>query len=450
MGFPKNFVWGAAAASYQVEGAAFEDGKGLSVWDMMSHWPGRTWEENHGDVSCDHYHHYQKDVDLMAEIGLQAYRLSISWPRVLPEGIGPVNKKGLDFYDKLIDALLAKKIEPWVTLFHWDYPYALFCRGGWLNPDSPDWFAEYSGVIADRLSDRVTHWMTQNEPQCFIGLGHQSGEHAPGLKLDFPQILQITHHALLAHGKSVQVLRGRAKAKPLIGAAPVGVALIPASDSKADIEAARKRMFSITEKHYWNNTWYADPMIFGRYPEDGLAVFGKAVPDFPATDMETICQPLDFYGANMYWSDPVRATEDGGSEVVPFPTGPAVTTMGWKVVPETLYWGPRFLYERYKLPIVVTENGIANMDWVHLDGKVHDPQRIDYLRRYLQQYRRAIEDGVEGKGYFNWSVIDNFEWAHGYRQRFGLIYVDYAIQKRILKVYAFWYQEVIRSNGSII
>jgi len=346
--------------------------------------------------------------------------------------------------------LLAKKIEPWVTLFHWDYPYALFCRGGWLNPDSPDWFAEYSGVIADRLSDRVTHWMTQNEPQCFIGLGHQSGEHAPGLKLDFPQILQSTHHALLAHGKSVQVLRSRAKAKPLIGAAPVGVALIPASDSKADIEAARKRMFSITEKHYWNNTWYADPMIFGRYPEDGLAVFGKAVPDFPATDMETICQPLDFYGANMYWSDPVRATEDGGSEVVPFPTGPAVTTMGWKVVPETLYWGPRFLYERYKLPIVVTENGIANMDWVHLDGKVHDPQRIDYLRRYLQQYRRAIEDGVEGKGYFNWSVIDNFEWAHGYRQRFGLIYVDYASQKRILKDSAFWYQEVIRSNGSII
>jgi beta-glucosidase len=266
----------------------------------------------------------------MAEIGLQAYRLSISWPRVLPEGIGAVNKKGLDFYDKLIDALLAKKIEPWVTLFHWDYPYALFCRGGWLNPDSPDWFAEYSGVIADRLSDRVTHWMTQNEPQCFIGLGHQSGEHAPGLKLDFPQILQITHHALLAHGKSVQVLRSRAKAKPLIGAAPVGVALIPASDSKADIEAARKRMFSITEKHYWNNTWYAAPMIFGRFPEDGLAFLARRSRlsgdryGRPSANLTTLMAPI------CIGLTPFVPLRTAAVKSCLFRPDPAVTTMGGK------------------------------------------------------------------------------------------------------------------------
>ncbi|MBN1541328.1 beta-glucosidase [candidate division KSB1 bacterium] len=450
MSFPKEFIWGAAAASYQVEGGAFSDGKGLSVWDMMSRWPGRTWENNSGDVSCDHYHRYEQDVALMAQIGLQAYRLSICWPRVLPQGIGKINEKGIDFYDRLVDSLLAHRIQPWVTLFHWDYPYELFCRGGWLNPESPDWFAEYARVIADRLSDRVTHWMTQNEPQCFIGLGHQDGYHAPGLKLDFPEILLATHHALLAHGKAVQVLRSRAKSTPTIGAAPVGVTLIPVSNSEADIQATRKRMFSISEKTYWTNTWYADPMILGCYPKDGLELFGKAVPNFRSSDFDIICQPLDFYGANMYHAERVRALPDGGSEIVPFDPGPAVTTMDWKIVPETLYWGPRFLYERYKLPIVVTENGMANIDWIHLDGQVHDPQRIDFLHRYLQQLQRAIDDGVDARGYFVWSIMDNFEWAFGYRQRFGLIYVDYTSQKRLLKDSALWYKEVIASNGNRI
>ena len=223
MNFPEKFVWGASTASYQIEGAASEDGKGLSVWDMMTRWDGKIFEGNTGAVSCDHYHRYEEDVKLMKLIGLKGYRFSLSWPRILPEGMGKINEKGIAFYDRLVDSLLKNEIDPWVTLFHWDYPYALFCRGGWLNRDSADWFAEYTQVIVDKLSDRVTHWMTQNEPQCYLGLGHQDGWHAPGLKLDFPEVLLAAHHSLLAHGKAVQVIRDRAKKRPLVGAAPVGV-----------------------------------------------------------------------------------------------------------------------------------------------------------------------------------------------------------------------------------
>jgi len=448
MSFPKDFVWGAASASYQIEGAAYEDGKGLSVWDMMCHQAGKIWSGNTGDVACDHYHRYEEDARLMAEIGLKAYRLSISWPRVLPDGIGKINAKGLAFYDKLIDSLLENNAEPWVTLFHWDYPYALYCQGGWLNRDSADWFAEYAKVIVDKLSDRVSHWMTQNEPQCFIGLGHQTGHHAPGLKLGFSDVLLATHHSLLAHGRAVQVIRTHAKIKPYIGAAPVGVVKIPYSNTPGDIEAARKSMFSITAKDCWNNTWFADPMVFGRYPDDGIELFRKEMPEIKHGDMETICRPLDFYGANIYNGQLVRAKGDGTTETPPSPDGPPLTTMEWKVTPEALYWGPRFLYERYKLPIVVTENGMANCDWIHVDGKVHDPQRIDFLKRYLREYHRAMTDGVKAEGYFLWSIMDNFEWADGYKQRFGIVHVDYATGKRTLKDSAYWYKDVIKSNGN--
>lgn len=450
MSFPKNFVWGAAAASYQIEGAAYDDGKGLSVWDMMCKTPGKIWEGNTGDVACDHYHRYAEDTRLMQAIGLQAYRLSISWPRVLPNGTGGVNEKGLAFYDRLIDELLKNNIQPWVTLFHWDYPHALYCRGGWLNRDSADWFAEYTQVIVDKLSDRVSHWFTQNEPQCYIGLGHQTGEHAPGLKLGFAEVLLAAHHSLLAHGKAVQVIRARAKMQPIIGAAPVGVAKIPASNQPEDINAARAATFAISDKNCWSNTWFADPMILGQYPEDGCKLFAKEMPEIRAGDMATICQPLDFYGVNIYFDETVRARSNGGYEVVKSQIGPALTTMPWEVTPEALYWGPTFLHARYRLPIVVTENGIANCDWVQVDGKVHDPQRIDFLTRYLRAYHRAIADGVVAQGYFVWSVMDNFEWGHGYKQRFGLIYVDYATQQRVLKDSARWYKEVINSKGAII
>lgn len=450
MSFPKGFVWGAASASYQVEGAAYEDGKGLSVWDMMCRRPGKIWEGNAGDAACDHYHRYQEDVSLMAQIGLMAYRFSVSWPRVLPEGTGEVNEAGLGFYDRLVDTLLENGVEPWVTLFHWDYPYALYRRGGWLNRDSADWFADYAAVIIDRLSDRVSHWMTQNEAQCFVGLGHQTGEHAPGLELGFRDVLLAAHHSLLAHGKAVQAIRVRAKVRPVIGAAPVGVIYVPATERPEDVDSARSATFSVTQKDVWNNTWFADPMVLGAYPEDGVTLFQGEMPEIRDGDMETIRQPLDFYGVNAYYSQTVRAAAGGRWEAVPGPEGPPLTTMGWRVTPEALYWGPRFLYERYGLPIVVTENGMGNCDWIHLDGRVHDPQRIDFLTRYLRAFMRAMDDGVDARGYFVWSVMDNFEWAFGYQQRFGIIFIDYATQRRVLKDSARWYKEVIASNGAVL
>ena len=450
MTFPNNFTWGAAAASYQVEGAAFEDGKGLSVWDTMCQWPGKIWQGQTGAVACDHYHRYAEDVRLMGELGLQAYRLSICWPRVLPGGTGAVNEPGMAFYDRLVDALLAAGVEPWVTLFHWDYPHALYHRGGWLNPDSPHWFAEYAGHIVDRLSDRVTHWMTQNEPQCYIGLGHQTGVHAPGVEWPFADILQAAHNSLLAHGRAVQIIRAQARQPAIIGAAPVGVVKMPASGSAADIEAARARMFAITACDCWNNTWFADPMILGHYPEDGLALFAEQLPAIAGEDLQTICQPLDFYGVNVYNGETVRAAADGSCEPVPLPIGHPLTAMEWPVTPEALYWGPKFLHERYGLPIVVTENGMANCDWVHSDGQVHDPQRIDFLTQYLRAYGRALADGVPALGYFAWSIMDNFEWSFGYKRRFGLIYVDYVSGRRILKDSAHWYRQLIAANGATL
>ncbi len=450
MSFPKDFTWGAATASYQIEGGAYEDGKGLSVWDVFCQQPGKIWGGNTGDVACDHYHRYQEDARLMKELGLKAYRFSVSWPRVLPDGIGAVNKKGLDFYDRLVDALLENGVEPWLTLFHWDYPQSLFNRDGWLNRDSSDWFAEYTGVIVDRLSDRISHWMTLNEPQVFTTIGHQSGYHAPGLSLDFPEVLVTAHNSLLAHGKAVQVIRARAKTRPTIGAVHAASIYFPDTERHDDVEAARNRMFSVLEKNCWNNPWFADPMILGRYPEDGVRLFKSDLPEIHDGDMETICQPLDFYGLNNYEGRAIRAARDGSPEVVRSPDGPSLTTMEWQVTPAGYYWGPRLLFERYKLPIVVTENGMANCDWVHRDGKVHDPQRIDYLARYLSELKRAIEEGVVVKGYFVWSLMDNFEWAFGYRQRFGIVHVDYATQKRTPKDSAYWYKEVIASNGDIL
>lgn len=450
MSFPKGFVWGAAAASYQVEGAAYADGKGPSVWDMLCRKEGAIWNGQSGDVACDHYHRYKEDVALMKEIGLPAYRLSISWPRVLPAGVGAINTQGLDFYDQLVDELLAAGIQPWVTLFHWDYPYELYCRGGWLNPDSPDWFAEYTRLVVDRLSDRVQHWMPLNEPACFIGLGHQTGIHAPGDKLGFAQVLRAAHHALLAHGKAVQMLRARARRPCQICLAHTGPVTMPASHQPADVEAARQEMFAIlpTGRHMWNDSWWLDPIFFGRYPEDGWQAFGADVPPVKDGDLKIINQPLDFLGVNIYQGVIVRAGADGQPGMVPFPAGMPLTACKWNVTPDALYWGPRFLYERYHAPVVITENGLSGLDWIALDGQVHDPQRIDFTRRYLLALERASADGVDVRGYFHWSVMDNFEWAEGFKERFGLIYVDYPTQQRIPKDSAYWYRQVIATNGA--
>lgn len=447
MPFKKDFTWGAAAASYQIEGAYRQDGKGLSVWDTFVRRPDAIWEANTGDITCDHYNRYEQDVALMKQIGLKGYRTSLSWARILPEGTGKVNQKGLDFYDKLVDQCLAAGVQPWLTLFHWDYPYTLYCRGGWLNPASSDWFAEYTDIVIRKLGDRVKNWMTLNEPQCFIGIGHHNGTHAPGLKLPFKEVLQAGHNALLAHGKAVRILRENTSEDAKIGYAPVGVIKIPATENEQDIQIARNATFDITDQNCWNTSWWTDPVFLGEYPAKGFEIYKDAVPDIGPDDLKIISEPVDFCGANIYNGREMTVDDQDHAIPAPRPDGYPLTAFGWPVTPASLYWGPKFLYERYKKPIVITENGMANIDWVALDGKVHDPQRIDFLQRYLRELKRAAENGVEIEGYFQWSLTDNFEWAQGYSKRFGLIYIDYPTQKRILKESAKWYSQIIQTNG---
>ncbi len=451
MSFCKDFAWGAATASYQIEGAAFDDGKGWSVWDVFSRKPGAIKDGFNGDVACDHYHLYKTDVQVMKEMGLNAYRFSVSWPRVMPEGTGKVNEKGLDFYDRLVDELLKNNITPYVTLFHWDYPYELYKRGGWLNPQSPEWLAEYAKVVVERLSDRVKNWITENEPQCYIGGGHYGGEHAPGLKLDLKDVLLAGHNSLLAHGKAVQQIRASAKQPCLIGYAPAGWWLwCPKTTSPGDIEAARALTFGNPEKNISTSAWWMDPVYLGKYPEDGLAGFEPWMPEIGQDDMKIISQPIDFQGINMYQAYIAREGADGKPENVERPKGFDKQAYDWPVIPETLYWGPRFFYERYKKPVFVTENGMANVDWVSVDGRVHDPQRIDFLYRYIRELKRAAADGVDIRGYFVWTLTDNYEWAQGHAQRFGLTHVDFNTQKRTIKDSGHWYRKVIDSNGEII
>jgi beta-glucosidase len=445
--FPQNFIWGAAAAAYQIEGAAEEDGRGLSVWDEFSRTPGKIWGNHTGDVAADHYHRYPEDIALMRQIGLRAYRLSISWPRVLPQGVGEVNAKGLDFYDRLIDALLQAGIAPYATLYHWDLPLALQRRGGWMQRDCADWFGEYAQVVADRLSDRVKHWMTLNEPTIFLGLGLQYGAHAPGLSSSLAETLQAAHHVLLAHGKAAQALRAQDQASQ-IGFALIGYSKIPATEQPEDIAAARAATFGVLDKNIHNNPWWLDPIFCGRYPDDGLALFGEDAPQVLPGDMETISQPLDFAGFNIYSGDFFRAGADGKPEYVPLPLGHPFTAANFSVTPEALYWGPKLLHERYQKPMYITENGFCSWDAIALDGKVHDLQRLDAIARYLLELGRAAREGVPVLGYFYWSIMDNFEWLQGYKDRFGLIFVDYPTQRRVLKDSALWYKDIIASNGA--
>jgi beta-glucosidase len=450
MNFPHDFVWGTATASYQIEGAPYKVGGGRSVWDMFCKRPGATHEGANGDIACDHYNLWPQDIALMAELGIKSYRFSISWPRVMPGGVGRVDQSGLDFYDRLVDGLVNAGITPFVTLFHWDFPYDLYCRGGWLNRDSADWMAEYTEVVVERLSDRVSHWMTLNEPQCFITLGHQVGNHAPGDKLAASEVLRAGHHALLAHGKSVQVLCASSKQNSKVGYAPVGVACMPASNRDEDIAAARSAMFDESIPNLWSNCWWMDPIFFGHYPSAALAAFGADAPPIVDGDLETISQPLDFFGCNIYSAQPVKAGVDGKPTTVPHKVGIGRNSMGWPVTPECLYWPPKFFFERYKKPVYITENGMCNNDWVASDGGVHDMQRIDYIDRHLAELARAIKDGADIRGYFHWSLMDNFEWAEGFKERFGLVYVDYPTQQRIPKDSAFRYREIIKSNGAVL
>lgn len=448
MAFPKEFLWGAATSAYQVEGAAASGGRGPSVWDEFCRRPGAVAGGASGATACDHYHRYRQDVGLMHDLGLQAYRFSISWPRVLPCGMGRVNDEGLDFYDRLVDCLLAAGIDPHVTLYHWDYPLALHRFGGWLHPESADWFARYAGVVVDRLSDRVTHWITCNEPQIFVGLGYQEGSHAPGERLGLPQVLRIGHHVLLAHGRAVQAIRSRAKSTPAVGCAvAVSPVAVPATESAEDIAAARQVFFDAGRPLSRNNSWWADPVVLGRYPDEGLRLFGEAVPRFPEEDLAAICQPLDFLGLNVYFGELCRAGRAGVPETVAYEPDQERTGFGWPVTPASLYWAARFYAERYHVPLLITENGMALQDIVTFDGCVHDSRRIEFLKRYLRQLGRACDDGIDVRGYFVWSLLDNFEWAAGYAQRFGIVHVDYATQQRTVKDSGRWYGDLIAAGG---
>lgn len=441
MGFPNNFIWGAATASFQIEGGY--DTRGECIWDMMCEKDGAVAFGHDGKVACDHYHRFREDVALMKTLGLKAYRFSISWPRLIPDGVGKVNEDGVRFYNELIDELLKNGIEPYVTLFHWDYPLALYKKGGWLNPESPEWFAKYTKTVVDLFSDRVKNWFTLNETLCFISVGHANGVHAPGLRMSEYEVMTCGHNAHLAHGRAVQTIREFAKTPPRIGFAPVGDVKVPATSSQADIDAAYKEMFRPTDPHYWGNAMWIEPVMTGKYPDEIHEYFYKNRIKITDEDMKTIGETIDFLGMNIYTAGRVSAD---GKPVQP-KIGFDQTAIGWEVVPEALYWGPKFFYERYKKPIFITENGMANTDFVSADGKVHDPQRIEFLRRYLTCLRNAVGDGADVRGYFQWSLMDNFEWAEGYQKRFGMIYVDYETLERIPKDSFDWYKKIIAENG---
>ena len=438
--FPDGFLWGAATASYQIEGSPLADGAGASIWHRFSHTPGTTHNGDTGDVACDHYRRWQEDVALMREMGLKAYRFSISWPRVLPEGKGTVNPAGLDFYDRLVDALLEAGIEPMITLYHWDLPGALQDLGGWANREIVNWFGDYTQVVAQRLGDRVRLWATLNEPWVFTFLGYVQGYHAPGMR-DLWAGLRAVHHALLAHGEAVARMRAILPEQVRVGIVLNLAPQHPATDSEED-KAAAERV------HAMNNALFVEPLVKGTYPALVEQMVSFAWPTIQSGDMERIAQPIDFIGVNYYSRGIVKHAEHGylqaegvGNE------GAQYTDMGWEVYPDGLYEILQWVHsEAPQLSLYVTENGAAFRDELQ-DGRVADGQRLEYLRQHFTQAHRAIQDGVPLKGYFVWSLMDNFEWAYGYSKRFGIVYVDYATQRRIWKDSARWYQQVIAANA---
>ncbi len=450
MSFRKDFAWGQATSSYQIEGGAFIDGKGWDIWDVFCREKGKVFEGHTGDVACDHYHRFKEDVALMKELGINAYRFSINWSRIFPNGFGKVNELGVKFYHNLIDELINAGIEPYITLYHWELPYEVYKKGGWMNDEIIEWFSDYAAFIVKEFSNKVTKFFTFNEPQCFIGLGFVTGVHAPGIKAPIRDSFIMAHNVLKAHGLAVKKMRENAKQDILIGIAPTGSMSYPDSDKPEDIEAARTHLMNCNtdiSNWTWNVTWWSDPVILGQYPEDGLKLYKDYLPEITKEDLKLINQPIDFYGQNIYNGNRIKMSGDGKPEVVKRYEGFPKTALDWPVTPECLYWGPYFLYERYKKPIYITENGLSCHDMVSSDGKVHDPNRITFVESYLKQLKKANENGVDIRGYFHWSLMDNFEWHSGYAERFGMIYVDYQTQKRIIKDSGYWYKNIIAENG---
>ncbi|HEY7354983.1 MAG TPA: GH1 family beta-glucosidase [Ktedonobacterales bacterium] len=431
--FPAGFAWGAATAAYQIEGAVHEDGRGPSIWDTFAHTPGRTLNDETGDVACDHYHRWQHDIGLMKELGLKAYRFSIAWPRILPTGRGQINQAGLDFYDRLVDGLLAAGIAPYVTLYHWDLPQALQDQGGWQNRDTCNAFADYAQIVAERLGDRVHHWITHNEPLVVAFFGHYMGFHPPAVT-DPAAASQVAHHLLLSHGMAVPVLRA---AGGQVGITLVLQPVYPASSSEADLAVARR------EEAIWQK-WFMDPLFKGAYPLDDMALAGLPAPNVQAGDMELISQPMDFLGVNYYTRNIARgaASSDGIQEEAEH------STMGWEVYPDGLRVLLELVQQKYApKAIYITENGAAFEDTLRADGTVEDEARQRYLQRHFAAAHQAMQAGVPLRGYFVWSLMDNYEWTFGYSQRFGIIYTNYATQERHIKQSGYFYQDVIARNG---
>jgi beta-glucosidase len=431
--FPKNFLWGAATASYQIEGAWNEDGKGESIWDRFSHTPGKVRDGDTGDVACDHYHRWRDDLGLMKRLGLKAYRFSISWPRVIPNGTGPINNTGLDFYDELVDALLEADIQPFITLYHWDLPQALQDRGGWANRDVSAYFADYAALMVRRLGDRVRSWTTFNEPAVVAFVGNRDGRHAPGFE-DEKLALQVSHHLLLAHGLAAQAIRA------IDPALEVGIVL---NMWPYDVETDSAEDLSHADELWSKNEgWFIEPIVRASYPVRALEAYGANVPQIQAGDLALIAQRIDFMGINYYSRHLVE------NQALVHQPHLDYTEMGWEVNAPALRRLLNYLKAEYRLPpLYITENGAAFVDEVSADGQVHDPRRVSYYRDHLTQLKLAIDDGVDVRGYFAWSLLDNFEWGHGYSKRFGLIHVNYQTQQRSVKDSGLWYAQVIARNS---
>lgn len=464
MSFPKGFIWGAATASYQVEGAAAEDGRQPSVWDEFCRWKGKVRNNASGDIACDHYHRYKEDVSLLFDMGIKNYRFSAAWPRVLNYQSdyaggavkGQLNQKGLDFYDRLLDSLLEAGITPWMTMFHWDLPMELERKGGWRNRDIMYWASEYAALLVKHYGDRVSRYFTINEMPCV--LSGYTGYMAPGLVVPQKEILNIIHNLLLTHGSMVQTIRAM-QPSAKVGFAHCGNATFPLTDGAEDLAAYKKAVCSFTDNNgnVLNDSlvYWCDPIYFGRYPNGADEAFKGDMPVIKTGDMEIISTPIDFHGQNIYQgvqiaSPKTAADKERGFSIAPFPQGHPITASHWVITPKSMYYYVQAIYERYKKPIIISENGMSGTDTVSSDGKCHDPLRIDFTSAYLKELRKAIEAGSDVRGYFHWSLLDNFEWFRGYEERFGLIHVDYTTQKRTLKDSALWYKEIVASNGAAL
>ncbi|OYT71299.1 MAG: beta-glucosidase [Armatimonadetes bacterium JP3_11] len=437
MQFPQGFLWGAATAAYQIEGSPLADGAGASIWHRFSHTPGTILNGDTGDVACDHYRRWQEDIEWMKRLGLNAYRFSVAWGRVLPTGRGAVNHKGLDFYKRLVDGLLQAGITPMITLYHWDLPAELQDCGGWANRDCAKWFADYACFMFRELGDRVPLWATLNEPWVVMALGYLWGQHAPGMR-DIGAAAKAGHHLLLGHGKAVQAFRAQGLPNARIGIVTNLGPQQPASDSPQDQMVAALW-------HNFINRYFLDPIFRGEYPDTVINFIGEFAPKAAPDDMRIIQSQIDFLGVNYYTRNVLAydASDPIGSRTV-FQEGKLHTEMGWEVYPEGLYEILKWVYEEYgEIPLYITENGAAFPDTPNPQGEVDDPLRVDYIRTHLEQAHRAIREGVPLKGYFYWSLMDNFEWAFGYSKRFGLLYVDFETQKRTMKSSGRWYAEFI-------